>query len=45
MHDDYQLPGRLGRWLDGLVMRPGVARRNRRMLESLKRLAEGKPRS
>jgi uncharacterized protein YndB with AHSA1/START domain len=45
MHDDYQLPGRLGRWLDGVLMRPGVARRNRNMLASLKRLAEAKPRS
>ncbi len=42
MHDDYQLPGRLGRWLDGLVMRPGVARRNRRMLAHLKNLAEAR---
>jgi hypothetical protein len=45
MHDDYQLPGRLSRWLDGVVMRPGVVRRNRNMLASLKRLAEAKPRS
>jgi len=43
MHEWYTFPGRLGRWLDPLLMRPSIRARDRRMLVRLKRLAE--PRS
>jgi len=41
MHEWYTFPGRLGRWLDPILMRPSICARDRRMLENLKRLAEG----
>lgn len=40
MYDEYELPGRFGRIFDALVMRWNVARRDRRWLEKLQRLAE-----
>lgn len=40
MYDEYELPGRFGRLFDALVMRWNVARRDRRWLEKLRRLAE-----
>lgn len=40
MHEWYTFPGRLGRWLDPLLMRPSIRARDRRMLQRLKRLAE-----
>ena len=40
MHEWYTFPGRLGRWLDPLLMRPSIRARDRRMLEKLKQLAE-----
>jgi uncharacterized protein YndB with AHSA1/START domain len=40
MHEYYTFPGRLGRWLDPILMRPSIRSRDRRMLEKLKRLAE-----
>jgi hypothetical protein len=40
MYDEYELPGRFGRIFDGLVMRWNVARRDRRWLAKLQRLAE-----
>jgi uncharacterized protein YndB with AHSA1/START domain len=43
MLDDYELPGRLGRFADSLFMRWTVARRDRRWLAKLKKLAENKP--
>ena len=41
MHERYMFPGRFGRWLDPILMQPGVRSRDKRMLERLKRLAEG----
>jgi len=41
MHEWYAFPGRLGRWLDPILMRPSIRARDRRMLANLKRLAEG----
>jgi len=40
MRDSYEMPGRLGRFLDWLLTRHAVARRDRRELERLKRLVE-----
>jgi len=40
MYDEYELPGHFGRLFDALVMRWNVARRDRRWLEKLRRLAE-----
>ena len=40
MHEWYSFPGRLGRWLDPILMRPSIRARDRRMLDHLKRLAE-----
>jgi hypothetical protein len=42
MLDDYEFPGRMGRLWDALVMRHAVARRNRRYLAALKRIAEAR---
>ena len=42
MHEWYKFPGRLGRWLDPILMRPSIRARDRRMLERLKRLAEAR---
>jgi hypothetical protein len=41
MHEWYRFPGRFGRWLDPILMRPSIRARARRMLANLKRLAEG----
>ncbi len=41
MHEWYTFPGRLGRWLDPILMRPSIRSRDRRMLMKLKQLAEG----
>ena len=41
MHEWYTFPGRLGRWLDPILMRPSIRARDRRMLANLKKLAEG----
>jgi len=40
MHEWYTFPGRLGRWLDPVLMRPSIRARDRRILEKLKQLAE-----
>ena len=40
MYDEYELPGRFGRIFDALMMRWNVARRDRRWLAKLQRLAE-----
>ncbi len=40
MRDEYEFPGRLGRFLDRLVTHYGVAQRDRRDLARLKKLAE-----
>ena len=40
MHEWYTFPGRLGRWLDPILMRPSIRARDKRMLANLKRLAE-----
>jgi hypothetical protein len=40
MHEWYTFPGRLGRWLDPILMRPSIRARDLRMLAQLKRLAE-----
>jgi hypothetical protein len=40
MHEWYRFPGRLGRWLDPILMRPGIRARDQRMLDKLKHLAE-----
>lgn len=40
LYDEYELPGRFGRFFDWLVTRHAVARRDRGYLERLKRLAE-----
>jgi uncharacterized protein YndB with AHSA1/START domain len=42
MHEWYKFPGRLGRWLDPILMRPSIRARDRRMLANLKRLAEAR---
>jgi uncharacterized protein YndB with AHSA1/START domain len=42
MHEWYRFPGRLGRWLDPILMRPSIRARDRRMLANLKRLAEAR---
>jgi uncharacterized protein YndB with AHSA1/START domain len=42
MHEYYTFPGRLGRWLDPILMRPSIRARDRRMLDHLKRLAEAR---
>jgi len=42
MHEWYSFPGRLGRWLDPILMRPSIRSRDRRMLANLKRLAEAR---
>ena len=41
MREWYTFPGRLGRWLDPILMRPSIRARDRRMLSNLKRIAEG----
>jgi len=41
MHEYYTFPGRLGRWLDPILMRPSIRARARGMLKKLKQLAEG----
>jgi len=43
MRDRYQMPGRFGQFFDWLLTRHGVARRDRRELERLKRLVEHPP--
>jgi hypothetical protein len=43
MVDEYQLPGRLGRFADALFLRWTVSRRDHRWLAKLQRLAESKP--
>jgi uncharacterized protein YndB with AHSA1/START domain len=40
MREEYEVTGRLSRLLEGMVMKPAVNRRDRRMLKNLKRLAE-----
>ena len=40
MREEYEVAGRLSRLLEGIVMKPAVSRRDRRMLEHLKRFAE-----
>jgi len=45
MHEWYTFPGRLGRWLDPILMRPSIRARDRRMLANLKRIAEARPSS
>jgi len=40
MREEYEVAGRLSRLLEGIVMKPAVNRRDRRMLENLKRIAE-----
>jgi hypothetical protein len=42
MHEWYTFPGRLGRWLDPILMRPSIRARDLRMLSNLKRLAEAR---
>ena len=42
MHEWYTFPGKLGRWLDPILMRPSIRARDRRMLDNLKRLAEAR---
>jgi len=42
MHEWYTFPGRFGRWLDPILMRPSIRSRDRRMLDTLKRLAEAR---
>jgi hypothetical protein len=42
MREEYKVEGRLSRLMEGIVMKPAVSRRDRRMLENLKRLAEHK---
>jgi uncharacterized protein YndB with AHSA1/START domain len=42
MREWYTFPGRLGRWLDPILMRPSIRARDRRMLVNLKRLAEAR---
>jgi len=42
MHEWYTFPGRLGRWLDPILMRPSIRARDKRMLENLKRYAEAR---
>ena len=41
MNERYTFPGRLGRWLDPILMRPSIRARDKRMLANLKRYAEG----
>jgi len=41
MHEWYTFPGRMGRWLDPILMRPSIRARDKRMLAKLKMLAEG----
>jgi hypothetical protein len=40
MRDQYEMPGRIGRIVDWLFMRYGVAARDRSWLDRLQRLAE-----
>jgi uncharacterized protein YndB with AHSA1/START domain len=40
MREEYEVTGTLSRLLEGVVMKPAVNRRDRRMLANLKRLAE-----
>lgn len=40
MRDRYEMPGRFGKFMDWLLTRHAVARRNRRELQRLKRLVE-----
>jgi len=42
MHERYAFPGRLGRFLDPVLMRPSIRARDKRMLANLKRLAEAR---
>ena len=42
MHEWYTFPGKLGRWLDPILMRPSIRARDRSMLANLKRLAEAR---
>jgi hypothetical protein len=42
MREEYEVTGTLSRLLEGILMKPAVRRRDLRMLENLKRLAEGK---
>jgi len=41
MQERYTFPGRIGRFLDPILMRPSIRARDKRMLANLKRLAEG----
>jgi hypothetical protein len=40
MREEYEVTGKLSRLLEGVVMKPAVRRRDLRMLQNLKRLAE-----
>ena len=40
MREEYEVAGKLSRLLEGIVMKPAVRRRDARMLENLKRIAE-----
>jgi len=40
MREEYEVAGRISRLLEGIVMKPAVNRRDRRMMENLKHLAE-----
>jgi len=42
MHEWYTFPGRLGRWLDPILMRPSIRARDLRMLANLQRYAEAR---
>jgi hypothetical protein len=42
MREWYTFPGRMGRWLDPILMRPNIRARDKRMLANLKRLAEAR---
>src|SRR5271170_3416526 len=42
MHEWYTFPGRMGRWLDPILMRPSIRARDKRMLAKLKSLAENR---
>lgn len=43
MREEYEVEGRLSRLLEGVLMKPAVNRRDLRMLQNLKRLAEARP--
>jgi hypothetical protein len=42
MREEYEVEGRFSRFLEGVLMKPAVKRRDLRMLQKLKRLAEAK---